>query len=165
MEQHVERHDLLEVGAPPCPFPCNHGTWSGGTSTGDQRMKLTVRLCRLDLQAACDLLWSLAFNNTLLKEVIGQQGGIPVIIRGMKMHPSSADFLKSACGALSNMCQNAHNQTLISTHGGIYSMLQILENHRENTILLPFVFDAMASLIVGNQVRSRDAPTRPKKIP
>ena len=87
MEQHVERHDLLE--------------------------------------AACDLLWSLAFNNPLLKEVIGQQGGIPIILRGMKMHPATADFLKSACGALSNMCQNAHNQTLIASNGGIFCMLQV----------------------------------------
>jgi hypothetical protein len=87
MEQHVERHDLLE--------------------------------------AACDLLWSLAFNNPLLKEVIGQHGGIPIILRGMKMHPSTADFLKSACGALSNMCQNAQNQTLIASNGGIYCMLQV----------------------------------------
>ena len=80
------------------------------------------------LEAACDLLWSLAFNNPLLKEVIGQQGGIPIIIRGMKMHPGSTDFLKSACGALSNMCQNAQNQTLIATHGGIFCMVQVSES-------------------------------------
>jgi hypothetical protein len=35
-------------------------------------------------EAACDLIWSLAFNNNLVKEVIGRQGGIPVIIKGMR---------------------------------------------------------------------------------
>jgi len=117
MDQHIERHDLLE--------------------------------------AACDLLWSLAFNNTLLKEVIGQQGAIPVILRGMNLHPGVADFLKSACGALSNMCQNPANQSLIAADGGIQCMLGVLEHHRQNVILLPFVFDALASLIVGNQDNGR----------
>jgi hypothetical protein len=87
MEQHLERHDLLE--------------------------------------AACDLLWSLAFNNPLLKEVIGQQGCIPVVLRGMRQHPTVADFLKSSCGALSNLCQNPHNQSLIAQHGGVQCMLQV----------------------------------------
>jgi hypothetical protein len=91
MDQHIERHDLLE--------------------------------------SACDLLWSLAFNNTLLKEVIGQQGAIPVILRGMHLHPGVADFLKSACGALSNMCQNPANQSLIAADGGIQCMLGVKEKH------------------------------------
>lgn len=108
-------------------------------------------LARADLlEAACDLLWSLAFNNPLLKEVIGRQGGIPAIVKGMKLHPSSADFLKSACGALSNMCQNSQNQSLIASYGGIACLLQVLHNHRTNVVLVPFVFDALASLIVGN---------------
>ena len=107
------------------------------------------------LEAACDLLWSLAFNNPLMKEVIGRQGGIPAILKGVKMHPASADFLKSACGALSNMCQNAHNQSLIAAHGGVPCLLQVLHNHRAHTVLVPFVFDALASLIVGNQENAR----------
>jgi hypothetical protein len=77
------------------------------------------------LEAACDLLWSLAFNNPLLKEVIGQQGCIPVVLRGMRQHPTVADFLKSSCGALSNLCQNPHNQSLIAQHGGVMCMLQV----------------------------------------
>lgn len=73
----------------------------------------------------------------------------------MKLHPGTADFLKSACGALSNMCQNSHNQALIAANGGIVCMLQVLKNHRSNTVLLPFTFDALASLIVGNQENGR----------
>ncbi|GMH63199.1 hypothetical protein TrST_g12401 [Triparma strigata] len=107
-------------------------------------------------EAACDLIWSLAFNNNLVKEVIGRQGGIPVIIKGMRLHASCADFLKSSCGALSNMCQNTHNQSLIAAHGGIGCILEALKRHKSNSILLPFIFDALASLIVGNERNSRE---------
>ena len=34
-------------------------------------------------------------------------------------------------------------------------MLGVLEHHRGNTVLLPFAFDALASLIVGNQDNGR----------
>ena len=53
------------------------------------------------------------------------------------------------------MCQNAHNQSLIAAHGGVTCLLQVLHNHRANTVLVPFVFDALASLIVGNQENAR----------
>lgn len=67
----------------------------------------------------CDLLWSLAFNNGLVKEVVGRQGGIALILKGMSSHLSSPELVKSACGALSNMCQNTYNQNLIAAHGGV----------------------------------------------
>ena len=107
-------------------------------------------------EAACDLIWSLAFNNNLVKEVIGRQGGIPVIIKGMRVHANSADLLKSSCGALSNMCQNTHNQSLIAAHGGISCILEALRRHKSNAALLPFIFDALASLIVGNERNARE---------
>jgi len=107
-------------------------------------------------EAACDLMWSLAFNNNLVKEVIGRQGGIPVIIKGMRLHASCADLLKSACGALSNLCQNAQNQSLIAAHGGIAGILDALKRHKANSNLLPFIFDALASLIVGNERNGRE---------
>ncbi|CAM9531679.1 unnamed protein product, partial [Hapterophycus canaliculatus] len=83
------------------------------------RLILTVmegHATRPDLQAwpFCDLLWSLAFNNGLVKEVVGRQGGIALILRGMSSHLSSPELIKSACGALSNMCQNTYNQNLIA---------------------------------------------------
>ncbi|KAJ1458442.1 armadillo-type protein [Pelagophyceae sp. CCMP2097] len=115
------------------------------------RSMMDQHAARADLlEAACDLLWALAFNNALLKEVIGRQGGIAAIVHGMKMHPANADFLKSACGALSNMCQNVPNQDLISQHGGVPCLLRVLRDHRADVVLLPFAFDALASLIVGN---------------
>lgn len=70
-------------------------------------------------EAVCDLLWSLAFNNGLVKEVVGRQGGIALILKGMSSHLSSPELIKSACGALSNMCQNTYNQNIIAAHGGV----------------------------------------------
>lgn len=64
-------------------------------------------------------MWSLAFNNALVKELVGKQGGIALILKGMSSHLSSPELVKSACGALSNMCQNAYNQDLIAAHGGV----------------------------------------------
>ncbi len=34
------------------------------------------------LEASCDLLWSLAFNNTLVKDVVGRHGAVPIILKG-----------------------------------------------------------------------------------
>ena len=70
-------------------------------------------------EAVCDLLWSLAFNNGLVKEVVGRQGGIALILKGMSLHLSSPELVKSACGALSNMCQNSYNKSTIAAHGGV----------------------------------------------
>ena len=50
---------------------------------------------------------------------MGRQGGITLILKGMSSHLSSPELVKSACGALSNMCQNAYNQNLIAAHGGV----------------------------------------------
>lgn len=41
------------------------------------------------------------------------------------------------------------------THGDTCLIVQVLENHCAHTLLLPFVFDAIASLIVGNQDNGR----------
>jgi hypothetical protein len=37
-----------------------------------------------------------------MKEVIGRQGGIPAILKGVKMHPASADFLKAPASSSSS---------------------------------------------------------------
>ena len=50
---------------------------------------------------------------------MGRQGGIALILKGMSSHLSSPELIKSACGALSNMCQNTYNQNLIAAHGGV----------------------------------------------
>lgn len=55
-------------------------------------------------------MWSLAFSNAAVKDVIAKHGGATVLVRALKRHNKSSDFLKSACGALSNMCQSKLNQ-------------------------------------------------------
>jgi hypothetical protein len=120
-----------------------------------QMMEMHLNAADL-LEAACDLLWSLAFNNTLVKDVIGRHGAIPVVIEGMKVHVATPDFLKSACGALSNLCQVPHNQTLIAASGGTRCLVEALSAHGDKAGLLPYVLDALASLIVGNEAVARD---------
>jgi hypothetical protein len=67
---------------------------------------MTMHVDKCDVQeSGCDLLWSLAFNSALVKECIAKFGGATVLVRALKRHSRYADFLKSACGALSNMCQ------------------------------------------------------------
>lgn len=103
------------------------------------------------LQAAiCDLIWSLAYNNALVKEAVGRMGGVELVVDAMKHHSSQTALLKSACGALSNLCQTGENQMLIAGHGGVERLLAIASRHISEISLLPFVFDALASLVVGN---------------
>src|SRR3954447_1565908 len=54
---------------------------------------------------ACPLHHSVADNNQAL---IGQQGGIQVIVQSMKDHSSSAEVQENACGALWNLAANGN---------------------------------------------------------
>ena len=65
---------------------------------------MTLHVDKSDVQeAGCDLLWSLAFGNSTVKEIIAKYGGASVLVRAVKRHGKSPEFLKSACGALSSM--------------------------------------------------------------
>lgn len=122
---------------------------------------MMVNIDRADVQeAGCDLLWSLAFNSAKVKEIIGKYGGTTVLVRGLKRHAKSADFLKSACGALSNLCQSKMNQHGFSSHGGIQPLVGAINIHQQNSKLLPFIFDALASLIVGNEENAKMMSTQ-----
>jgi len=117
---------------------------------------MTVHVDKTDVQeSGCDLLWSLAFNNTAVKDIIAKHGGASVLVRAIKRHSKSPDFLKSACGALSNMCQSKVNQEGVATQGGLQPLVGSIHAHQNNSKLLPFVFDALASLIVSNEDNAR----------
>eukprot|EP01038_Epipyxis_sp_PR26KG_P005033 gene5033-7023_t len=121
---------------------------------------MTVHVDRTDVQeSGCDLLWSLAFNSSSVKELIAKYGGATVLVRALKRHSRSADFLKSACGALSNMCQNKLNQEGVSSQGGLQPLVGSIHIHQTNTKLLPFIFDAIASIIVNNEENARTVST------
>ena len=111
---------------------------------------------RTDVQeCGCDLLWSLAFNSSTVKETIGRHGGAGVMVRALKKHSRSAEFLKSACGALSNMCQSKVNQDGVSSGGGLQPLVGAIHIHQTNEKLLPFVFDAIASIVVSSEQNTR----------
>lgn len=117
---------------------------------------MTQHVDKTDIQeSGCDLIWSLAFNNTAVKDTIAKHGGASVLVRALKRHSKSAEFLKSACGALSNMCQSRLNQEGIASQGGLQPLVGSIHVHQNNHKLLPFIFDALASLIVSNEENAR----------
>ena len=117
---------------------------------------MTVHIDRTDVQeAGCDLLWSLAFNSNTVKEIIAKYNGAVVLVRALKRHSRSADFLKSACGALSNICQFRQNQEAVASQGGLQPLVGSVHVHQTNSKLLPFIFDAIASIIVNNEENAR----------
>jgi cytosolic carboxypeptidase protein 2/3 len=117
---------------------------------------MTQHVDKTDIQeSGCDLIWSLAFNNAAVKETIAKHGGASVLVRALKRHSKSPEFLKSACGALSNMCQSRMNQEGIASQGGLQPLVGSIHVHQNNSKLLPFVFDALASLIVSNEENAR----------
>ena len=117
---------------------------------------MTQHVEKSDVQeAGCDLLWSLAFNNAAVKDTIAKNGGASVLVRALKRHCKSSDFLKSACGALSNMCQSKLNQEGVASQGGLQPLVGSIHIHQNNAKLLPFIFDALASLIVSNEENAR----------
>eukprot|EP01035_Chromulina_nebulosa_P025227 gene25227-32919_t len=117
---------------------------------------MTIHVDRTDVQeSGCDLLWSLAFSNAAVKDVIAKHGGATVLVRALKRHNRSSDFLKSACGALSNMCQSKLNQEGVSNQGGLQPLVGAIHIHQTNAKLLPFIFDAIASIIVNNEDNAR----------
>lgn len=117
---------------------------------------MSTHIERTDVQeAGCDLLWSLAFNNSNTKEIIANCGGSTVLVRALKRHSRASDFLKSACGALSNICQLRSNQEAVASQGGLQPLIAALHIHQSNSKLLPFIFDAIASIIVNNEDNAR----------
>lgn len=117
---------------------------------------MTIHIDRTDVQeAGCDLLWSLAFNSTPVKETIAKYNGAIVLVRALKRHSRSPEFLKSACGALSNLCQYRANQEAVAYQGGLQPLVGSIHVHQSNAKLLPFIFDAIASIIVNNEDNAR----------
>lgn len=112
---------------------------------------LNLHLDRVDIQeTGNDLLWSLAFNNPLMKDMLIPYEGAVVIIKGLKRHVRNPEFVKSACGALSNICQHPHHQQVVALQGGLQPLVSALQLYQNNTKLLPYLFDAAASVIVNN---------------
>ena len=117
---------------------------------------MNIHIDRVDVQeVGCELIWSLAFKNNLVKEMIAKYGGTLIIVRALKRHHRSADFLKNVCGALSNICQWKANQESIASQGGLPPLAASLHLHIDNMKILPFIMDAIASLIVSNEENAR----------
>jgi hypothetical protein len=117
---------------------------------------MSNHLERVDVQeVGCDLIWSLAFNSNETKDVLASLNGTAVLVRGLKKHSKNANFMKSACGALSNICQAKKNQDGVALQGGLQPLVGAIHTHQLNGKLLPFIFDAIASLIVNNEENAK----------
>ena len=79
---------------------------------------------------SCYMLISVHCMHLLLQNLIAAHGGVMLI----------------TCHCMHLLLQN-----LIAAHGGVKSLLTALHTHRNNPALLPFAFDVLASLIVGNE--------------
>jgi hypothetical protein len=117
---------------------------------------MILHVNKIDIQeSGCDLLWSLAFNDIVIKDIIADKNGANVVVSALKKHYKTNDFLKSACGALSNMCQNKVNQESVALNGGLKPLIESINIHATNGKLLLFIFDAIASVIVGNESNAK----------
>ncbi|CAN0221405.1 unnamed protein product, partial [Phaeothamnion confervicola] len=93
--------------------------------------------------------------SALVKEVVGRLGAVGLVLRALTAHGATSPALvKSACGALSNLCQDKQNQAAVTAHGGVRPVLAALQRHRRDAALLPFIFDALAGIAVGSEVNA-----------
>lgn len=103
------------------------------------------------LTSACDLLWTLAFNDSRVKERIRVEGGIEVVIQILRHHPEEQPLIKSALGSLSNLCQLPDNQLLIGQSSGIDHVLVILQSTHASEEIIQLALDTLASVIVAHE--------------
>lgn len=103
------------------------------------------------LETSFDLLWSLAFQNNGIKDMIGKYQGIQAVLQGMVLHPLKLEVLKSGLGTLSNLCQLAENQNTIGRNQGIELFVQILKANKVKTTFVPMVLDTLASATLGHR--------------
>lgn len=65
---------------------------------------MTVHVDRTDVQeSGCDLLWSLAFNSSAVKEIIAKCGGAVVLVRGERCLPLPATACRTATALIAAM--------------------------------------------------------------
>ncbi|RHZ16080.1 hypothetical protein DYB37_011619, partial [Aphanomyces astaci] len=105
------------------------------------------------LEAACDLLWTLAFNNKPVKASISTHGGIATLLRCVDVHRLNPALLRSALGTLSNLSQLVDNQQHIGA--GLPVVVAAMQLHVRNVDLLAFALDTLTSIIIGHERNCR----------
>ncbi|RHY29734.1 hypothetical protein DYB32_004890 [Aphanomyces invadans] len=105
------------------------------------------------VEAACDLLWTLAFNNKPVKASISAHGGISTLLRCVDVHRLNPALLRSALGTLSNLSQLADNQQHIGV--GLPVVVAAMQLHVRNVDLLAFALDTLTSIIIGHDRNCR----------
>ena len=102
------------------------------------------------LESICDLFWNISFNHTKVKELVAKFEGVQLIITAIHTHGTSVQLIKSALGALSNICQLKESQRQFGRGNGITVLLHIARQHTNDLHLIPMACDALSSAMVGN---------------
>jgi hypothetical protein len=64
------------------------------------------------------------------KVLVGDIGGMEVILGGMRRHPGAVSLQRCGCGAISNiLCGTKHNATLFEESGGIVLVIAAMKAH------------------------------------
>jgi hypothetical protein len=77
-------------------------------------------------------LWNFA-HPTLAKMLVGDIGGVEVILTGMKRHPEYENLQRAACGAIKNILdQTKRNAEPFKESDGIAQVIAAMKAHPEN---------------------------------
>jgi hypothetical protein len=71
-------------------------------------------------------------NPTLAKVLVGDIGGVEVILAGMKRHPQAENVQRMGCGTIGNLCETKRNASRFEESDGIAQVIAAMKAHPEN---------------------------------
>ena len=108
------------------------------------------------LQSACDLVWSLAYNDPTAQGRFAQSHVCNCVLNCAKEHAKNKSMMKSAYGALSSLCRHNDNQNIAHKERAHVSLLKVLdEEGYGDPVLTQYTLDAMASMSHGHAKNAR----------
>ena len=117
---------------------------------------MTQHVDKTDVQeSGCDLIWSLAFNNTAVKDTIAKHGGASVLVKSFEETQQKCRILKVGLRCLVQHVSVSFESRGNRITGRVAALVGSIHVHQNNQKLLPFIFDALASLIVSNEENAR----------
>jgi hypothetical protein len=86
-------------------------------------------------------------NPTLAKALVGDIGGVEVILTGMKKYPEYASLQRAGCGALSNLLRETkRNAERIEASDGIAQVFAAMKDHPDNEDVQAFGCSALFNM-------------------
>jgi hypothetical protein len=69
------------------------------------------------LQGICDLVWSMAYNDSEAQQMFAENHVTSHVLRCAKQHSRDVHLTKSVLGAVSSLCRHGANQHIAATEG------------------------------------------------